>query len=97
MIKIISKKILDIIDSNKFNHKNKIGKFRCNDIKDLVDSINKNTISEIHAEENINAIIITIIIIIIMVIMMMIMKKRVKKRMKKMKMGMQLKIKNTIK
>ena len=78
MIKIISKKILDIIDSNKFNHKNKIGKFRCNDIKDLVDSINKNTISEIHAEENINAIIITviIIIIIIMVIMMMIMKKR---------------------
>ena len=55
MIKIISKKILDIIDSNKFNHKNKIGKFRCNDIKDLVDSINKNTISEIHAEENINA------------------------------------------
>ena len=90
MIKIISKKILDIIDSNKFNHKNKIGKFRCNDIKDLVDSINKNTISEIHAEENINAIIITIIIIIIiiMVIMMMIMKKRVKKRMKKMKMGM---------
>ena len=96
MIKIISKKILDIIDSNKFNHKNKIGKFRYNDIKDLVDSINKNTISEIHAEENINAIII-IIIIIIMVIMMMIMKKRMKKRMKKMKMGMQLKIKNTIK
>ena len=35
--------------------KNKIGKLRYNDITNLVDSINKNTISEIHAKENINA------------------------------------------
>ena len=45
------KKILAIIDSNKFNHKNKIVKFRYNDIKDLVDNINKNTISEIFAKK----------------------------------------------
>ena len=48
-------KILAIVNSNKFSHKNKIGKLRYNDIKNLVDSINKNTISEIHAKENINA------------------------------------------
>ena len=45
------KKILAIIESNKFNHKNKIAKFRYNDIKDLVDNINKNTISEIFAKK----------------------------------------------
>ena len=45
------KKILAIIESNKFNHKNKIAKFRYNDIKDLVDNIDKNTISEIFAKK----------------------------------------------
>ena len=48
------KKILAIINSNKFNHKNKIGKFRYNDIKDFVDNINKNTVSEIIARKNLN-------------------------------------------
>ena len=49
------KKILAIIKSNKFNHKYKIGKFRYNDIEDLVDNINKNTVSEILARKNLNA------------------------------------------
>ena len=48
------KKILAIVDSNKFNHKNKIGEFKCFDIKDLVNNINKNTISKILARKNIN-------------------------------------------
>ena len=48
-------KILAIINSNKFNHKNKIGKFKYNDIKNVVDNINKNTISETLARENLNA------------------------------------------
>ena len=47
-------KILAIINSNKFNHKNKIGKFKYNDIKNLVDNINKNTISETLTRENLN-------------------------------------------
>ena len=47
-------KILDVVNSDKFNYKNKIGKISYNDIKNLVDSINKNTISEILAKENIN-------------------------------------------
>ena len=46
------KKILAIVDSNKFNHKNKIGKFKYNDINELANSINKNTISEILAKKN---------------------------------------------
>ena len=46
------KKILAIINSNKFNHKNKIGKFKYNDIKKLVDNINNNTISEILAKKS---------------------------------------------
>ena len=33
-------KILAIIDSNKFNHKNKIGKFKYIDIKDLINKKN---------------------------------------------------------
>ena len=43
------KKILAIADSNKFNHKNKIDKFRYNKINDLIDNIKNNTISEILA------------------------------------------------
>ena len=42
------------INSNKFNHKNKIGKFKYNDIKNLVENI-KNTISETLAIKNLNA------------------------------------------
>ena len=39
--------MLAIIDSNKFNFKNKIGEFKYTDIKDLVNIIRNNTISEI--------------------------------------------------
>ena len=49
------KKIIDVVCSNKFNHKNKKGKFKYKDIKNLVDNINKNTISEAFAKENLNA------------------------------------------
>ena len=48
-------KILDVVGSNEFNHKNKIGKLKYNDIKNLVNNFNKNTISETLAKENINA------------------------------------------
>ena len=46
--------MLATIDSNKFNYKNKIGKFKYVDIKDLVDNIKNNTISEIHAKKDLN-------------------------------------------
>ena len=49
------KKISAIVISNKFNHKTRIGKFKYNDIRDLVDNINKNTISEKLARKNLNA------------------------------------------
>ena len=48
------KEILAIIDSNKFNYKNKIGEFKYIDIKDLVNNIRNNTISEIDAKKNLN-------------------------------------------
>ena len=48
-------KILAIIDSNKFNYKNKIGEFKYTDIKDLVNNIRNNTISEIDAKKDLNA------------------------------------------
>ena len=35
------RKLLTIIDSNKFGHKNKIGKLKYTDIKDFVDNIKK--------------------------------------------------------
>ena len=47
-------KILAIIDSNKFNYKNKIGEFKYIDIKDLVNNIKNNTISEISAKKGLN-------------------------------------------
>ena len=47
-------KILAIIDSNKFNYKNKIGEFKYTDIKDLVNNIRNNTISEIPAKKDLN-------------------------------------------
>ena len=43
--------MLTITDSNKFNYKNKIGEFKYIDIKDLVNNIRNNTISEISAKE----------------------------------------------
>ena len=49
------KKLLTIVDSNKFNHKNKIGKLKYNDINNLINNIKNNTISEILAKENLNA------------------------------------------
>ena len=48
-------KILTTIDSNKFNHKNKIGKLKFNDINNLVNSIKNNTISETYAKQKLNA------------------------------------------
>ena len=47
-------KILAIIDSNEFNYKNKIGEFKYIDIKDLVNNIRNNTISEIDAKKDLN-------------------------------------------
>ena len=48
------KEILTIIDSNKFGHKDKIGDFRHIDIKDLVNNIKDNTISEIDAKKRLS-------------------------------------------
>ena len=45
------RKNLTIIGSNKFGHKNKIGEFKYIDIKDLVNNIKNNTISEIDAKK----------------------------------------------
>ena len=47
-------KILAIIDSNKFNYKNKIGEFKYIDIKELVNNIRDNTIGEISAKKGLN-------------------------------------------
>ena len=46
--------MLAIIDSNKFNYKNKIGESKYIDIKDLANEIRNNTISEIPAKEGLN-------------------------------------------
>ena len=48
------KKILTIFDNKKFNYKNKIGEFKYIDIKDLVNNIKNNTISEIDAKKDLN-------------------------------------------
>ena len=48
------KNILAIIDSNKFNYRHKIGEFNYIDIKDLVNNIKNNTISEIDAKKDLN-------------------------------------------
>ena len=49
------KNILTTIDSNKFDHKNKIGKLKFNDINNLVNSIKNNRISETYAKQKLNA------------------------------------------
>ena len=46
--------MLAIIDSHKFNYKNKIGEFKYISIKDLVNNIRNNTISEISAKKGLN-------------------------------------------
>ena len=46
--------MLAIVDSNKFNCKNKIGEFEYIDIKDLVNKIRNNAISEISAKKGLN-------------------------------------------
>ena len=46
--------MLAITDSSKFNYKNKIGEFKYIDIKDLVNNIKNNAISEISAKEGLN-------------------------------------------
>ena len=48
------KEILTIIHSNKFGHKNKIGESKYVDIKDLVNNVKDNTISEIDAKKRLN-------------------------------------------
>ena len=45
------KNILIITDSNKFNYRHKTGEFRYIAIKDLVNNIKNNTISEISAKK----------------------------------------------
>ena len=46
------KEILTIIDNNKFNYKNKIGEFKYIDIKDLVNNIKNDAVSEIDAKKD---------------------------------------------
>ena len=48
------KNVLAIIGSNKFNYRHKIGEFMYIDIKDLVNNIKNNTISEISAKKGLN-------------------------------------------
>ena len=48
------KNILATIDSNKFNYGHKIDEFRYIEIKDLVNNIKNNTISEITAKKDLN-------------------------------------------
>ena len=48
------KEILAIIDSSKFNYRNKIVEFKYDNIKDLINNIKNNTISEIEAKRNVN-------------------------------------------
>ena len=49
------KEILTIIDSNEFDYKNKIGKFKFIDIKDLVNNIKNDTISKRDAKKDLHA------------------------------------------
>ena len=47
-------KVRTTIDINKFNHKNKIGKLKFNDINDLTNNIKSSTISKAIAKKKIN-------------------------------------------
>ena len=44
-------KIITTSDSSNFNHKNKIGKFKFNDINNLINNIKNNTISEAYTKK----------------------------------------------
>ena len=55
MIKTNLKKILTTIDRIKFNHKNKVGKLKFNDINNLINNIKNNTISEALAKQKLDA------------------------------------------
>ena len=46
--------ILTTVDNNNFNHKNKIGKFKFNNINNLINNIKNNAISESDAKKKIN-------------------------------------------
>ena len=46
--------ILTTIESNNFNHKNKIGKLKFNDINSLINNIRDDTISEANAKKKVN-------------------------------------------
>ena len=48
------KEILAIFDSNKFSYKNKLGEFKYINIRDLVNNIKNNKISEIDAKKDLN-------------------------------------------
>ena len=48
------KEILAIIDSNKFNYRNKIGEFKYTDIRGFVNNTRNNTISKIDAKKDLN-------------------------------------------
>ena len=48
------KETLAIIDCNKFNYRNKIGKFKYIGIRDLVNNIRNNTIRELFAKKSLN-------------------------------------------
>ena len=48
------KKMLAIIDSNKFNYMNKIGQFQYITIKDLINNIKNNAIIEISPKKGLN-------------------------------------------
>ena len=48
------KSLLAITDSNQFNYRNKIGEFKYNGIRDWVNSITNNTISERSAKKDLN-------------------------------------------
>ena len=49
------KKILTTIDRIKFNHKNTVGKLKFNNINNLANSINNNTIREALAKQKLDA------------------------------------------
>ena len=54
LTEISFKKNLAIIDSNKFNYRNKIGEFKYIGIRDLVNNIRNTTVSKIDAKKDLN-------------------------------------------
>ena len=54
MIQINLIKYQLLLNKNNFNHKNKVGKLKFNEIHDLINSIKNSTISETDAKNKIN-------------------------------------------